>query len=396
MKNLHLRLPLWICTGLLCSIGMVMVISTTAGMGVEEVELNLRFITRQLAALLVGFFGAAVLSRLGTDWLRQRWVIVAVAGGLLALLAATPLIGVSVNGATRWVSLGPVRLQPAELAKLGFIVVMAWYLVVVEERVRVTWHGVLLPLAGFVVLAALIYRTRDLGSVIVIAGLLWFLLFYAGANWLYTTCMGILAAPLALYVTVFQSSYRYDRIMAFLDPMNQEIAATYHLRQSFIAIGTGGSWGVGLGQGPSKNAFLPERHTDFIYAIVCEELGLLGALGVAALFLGLVVIGFVIAAKTDDRHRRLLAVGLTALLGIQAFWNMFVVVGLLPTKGLTLPFISYGGSSLVVCLLCIGLLDAVARQCPQRQTVRVGATSRLGAVPVERPRPRRRPTEGVL
>ena len=229
----------------------------------------------------------------------------------------------------------------------------------------------------------LIGADMSVRTVIVLAGLLWFMLFYAGANWLLSSFLALLATPLALYVSVFQSSYRYNRIMAFWDPMNPDIDAAYHLRQSFIAIASGGLSGTGLGQGPSRAHFLPERHTDFIYAVICEELGMVGGLIVAGLFLALVAVGFAIAARCVDRHQRLLAVGVTSLLGIQAFWNMLVVVGSLPTKGLTLPLISYGGSSVVVCLVAIGVLDAVARQCPDPLPVRQRAP--LGATPVRTP-----------
>lgn len=383
MPTLALRSMLWILVALLGGLGLVMVASTTVTTGPELGQLHYRNLIVQAIAMAVGLGMAIALSRLGTEWLRNTWVVAIVATGCALALAVTPHLGKSVYGATRWIDLGPVNIQPAELAKLGFILVLAWYLTRVEEKVRVTYNGVIVPIIAFAIAAVLVYRTKDLGSVIVLAGLLWFMLFYAGANWLLSSFLALLAAPLAIYVSVFQSSYRFNRIMAFRDPMNPDIEAAYHLRQSFIAIASGGLFGTGLGQGPSRAQFLPERHTDFIYAVICEELGMVGGLVVAGLFLALVGVGFAIAARSVNRHQRLLAVGMTSLLGIQAFWNMLVVVGSLPTKGLTLPLISYGGSSVVVCLVAIGVLDAVARQCPDAQPVRARAP--LGATTVRTP-----------
>jgi len=171
-------------------------------------------------------------------------------------------------------------------------------------------------------------------------------------------------------------SYRRDRLLAFLDPWHADGPAAYHLQQSFIAIGSGGLFGLGLGQSVAKYSFLPERHTDFIFAVICEELGLVGGLALAGVFLLLVWTGLAIAARAQDRFLRLLAVGATVVLGTQAFWNMLVVVGAVPTKGLTLPFISYGGSSVLVCLALVGVLDAVARANTRTQHNNL---SRIGA-----------------
>jgi len=204
--------------------------------------------------------------------------------------------------------------------------------------------------------------------------------FFAGTQWLYFLALAIGCLPPLAYVTIYQVAYRRERLMAFWDPWNAEGPAGYHLRQSFIAIGSGGLYGVGLGQSHAKMDFLPEKHTDFIYAVICEELGLAGALSLAGVFALLVITGLGLALSTRDRHQRLLAVGATMVLGTQAFWNMLVVVGAVPTKGLTLPFISYGGSSLVVCLALIGVLDAVARAAVAESRRRTTG-ARIGAAP---------------
>lgn len=392
MSPAHLRMLLWLLTAALCGFGLVMVASTTSGFSSAESGPTAAYVIRQGAAMVLGLLVALGLSWFGPERLRHPAVIVlAVVGTIGALLVARHLMA-PVNGAWRWIRVGPLQVQPAELAKLALILVGAWYLVRVEEKVRVHWHGVLLPLVGFGMIALLVYMTRDLGSVVVMAGILWVMLFYAGANWLFTTVIGIGCAPLVLYLAVFQTGYRRDRILAFLDPMDASNPAAWHLKQSFIAIGSGEVEGVGLGESMSRFAFLPERHTDFIYAVICEELGFIGGFVIAGLFLALVWTGLAIANRTRDRHSRLLAVGVTVLIGIQAFWNMLVVTGTVPTKGLTLPFISYGGSSILVCLAGIGLLDAVARRCPEPEQLPGHATTRIGAVAITR----RSETEGAL
>lgn len=383
-----LRVLLWSTATALSCLGLVMVVSTTATKGADE-ALNYGYLLRQAVALGVGVVGAVACSLIGIGALRRAWLVVPAVLVVFVMLALVPHVSPAVNGAHRWFDLGPIKLQPAELAKVAVVVLAAWYLVWVEEKVRVHWHGVLLPLVGFASIALLVYQTRDLGSVVVMAVVLWAILFFAGARWLYTTLLGLGCLPLVGYVAVFQTAYRRERIFAFFDPWNADGPAGYHLRQSYLAIASGGWTGVGLGEGLSKQGFLPERHTDFVYAVICEELGMVGGGAVAVGFLVLALVGLGIAGSAGDRHGRLLAIGATVLLGFQAFWNMMVVTGAVPTKGLTLPFVSYGGTSLVVCWLLVGMLDAVARTADpmrfpalaRRHTTHV----RLGAVVVTQP-----------
>ena len=389
MSNRLLRNLLWLCTLGLSGVGLVMVASTTSH---GHTGTNWGYLLRQGVAFVIGFGAALALSRMGVAWLRSTLVVGLLAVGTMLMLLIAREFMRPINGAWRWIDLGVVSIQPAELAKLALIVTVAWYLVRLEERVRVHWYGVLVPMVAFLVLALLVYRTRDLGSIVIMAMVLWSMLFYAGANWLYSAVVGLLFSPLVLYLAVFQTAYRRDRILAFVDPLNPENEAAYHLKQSFIAIGSGGWNGVGLGRGMSKNSYLPENHTDFIYAVICEELGFVGGIAVAATYLLLVWVGLMIAGRARDRHQRLIAVGASVLIGVQAFWNMMVVTGVLPTKGLTLPFISYGGSSLVVCLVAVGFLAAVLRACPDTRLSRRSVTVRIGAMSVNR-RPQ---TEGAL
>jgi len=373
-----LRLQLWIIVLFLCGVGLVMVASTTSGMsGKTGIALNYGYLAKQALALVLGLGVAAMVSWWGTERLGRTWVVMTAIAISVGALLAVHVLGREINGAKRWIDLGPINLQPAELAKLTLVLAAAWHLTRVAEKVRVFWYGILLPIAAFAVVAGLIYLTKDLGSVVVLAVVLSAMFFFGGARWDYFVGLGFLCLPTLLYVTVWQVAYRRDRMLAFLDPWNSEGPAAYHLRQSYITIGSGGLLGVGLGQSSSKLAFLPEKHTDFIFAVICEETGMVGAMIVAFAFLMLVLTGLMIASQCRDRHQRLLAIGVTVVLGFQAFWNMLVVTGTVPTKGLTLPFISYGGSSLVVCLALVGILDAVARAAVKSS--RRTSTSRIGA-----------------
>lgn len=377
-----LRIQLWFLVVVLCCFGLVMITSATA-MGTNviaagnESGITYAFLIKQAIAMAAGAVAAMVIGAMGAERLRQGWVVALVVVGALGSLALVHVLGREINGAKRWIDLGPINLQPAELAKFALVIAAAWHLSRVAERVRSSWYGVVVPLMGFVLIGGLVYLTKDLGSVVVMAVVLGAMIVFAGAPWWYLVSIGGLCAPALIYYTVIQVSYRRDRMLAFLDPWNADGPAAYHLQQSFIAIGSGGLFGVGLGQSTAKMSFLPEKHTDFIYAVICEEFGMVGALSVAGVYLLLVYTGLLIAAQARDRHLRLLAIGSTVLLGTQAFWNMLVVTGAVPTKGLTLPFISYGGSSVVVCLALIGVLDAVA-QANVRATNRT-SSSRIGA-----------------
>ena len=287
-----LRIQLWFLVVGLCCFGLVMITSTTA-MGTNVIAaggdgITHAFLIKQAIAMAAGAVIAMVIGSMGAERLRHGWVVALVVVGALGSLALVHVIGREINGAKRWIDLGPINLQPAELAKFAVVIAAAWHLSRVAERVRSTWYGVVVPLAGFALVAGLVYMTKDLGSVVVMAVVLGAMIVFAGAPWWYMVSIAGLCAPALIYSTVIQVSYRRDRMLAFLDPWNADGPAGYHLRQSFIAIGSGGLFGVGLGQSTAKMSFLPEKHTDFIFAVICEELGLVGALAVATTFLLLV------------------------------------------------------------------------------------------------------------
>ncbi len=391
MNGKWLRFQLWGLIFALSGFGLVMIASTTGMMGGKDGSMTYSFIVKQALAMALGVAGAACISALGVERLKQTWLVALMVGGTLCALAAVLALGREINGARRWIDLGPINLQPAELAKLAVVLGTAWHFSRIAERARSSLYGVLIPLAGFAVIAGMVYLTKDLGSVVVMGVVLGTMILFSGAPWWYFLCVVGSILPALLFFSVYSVGYRRERMLAFLDPENAEGPTGYHLRQSFIAIGSGGLFGVGLGESTAKLAFLPEKHTDFIFAVICEEMGLVGGMALAFAFLLLVGTGLGIAARASDLHQRLLAVGATMVLGLQAFWNMLVVTGAVPTKGLTLPFISYGGSSVVVCFALVGILDAVARANAER---RVSTTTRIGAA-IRSDRALRWQTEGA-
>ncbi len=399
-SSTRLRVALAIIVAILCGFGLVMIASTTVigtASGRSDGTVTYAFLFKQGLGMLGGLLAALLLARFGVDRLKDWRVVAAIFSVAVLSLLAVLVVGRSINGAKRWIDLGPVNLQPAEIAKFAVVIAIAWLLGRAAERVRTFKHGLVLPVLAFAFLGGLVYVTKDLGSVVVMGVVLLAMMLMAGAPWAKLCAMGVAALPMIAYLAVWEVSYRRERFFAFIDPWNSEGPAAYHLQQSFIAIGSGGTTGVGLGEGGAKLAFLPERHTDFIYAVICEEFGMTGGLAIAGAFFALVVVGLMIAQQSRDLHRRLLATGAVMILGTQAFWNMLVVTGSAPTKGLTLPFISYGGSSVAICLILVGLLDACARANARDLATRPLTTRPVGATTTRRiTLPVRRPTtEGV-
>jgi cell division protein FtsW len=266
----------------------------------------------------------------------------------------------------RWIRIGAFSLQPSELAKPALILFLAFFL---ESRLRSVGsttmddaRNTLLPAAvPAVVFLILIVLQPDLGTAIACAGIAASIFYVAGVRLRYFG-YSLLAATLPLYYLLFHVSWRRERMLAFLNPFSDPQGRGFHMIQSLIAVSTGGLTGVGLMEGKQKLFYLPEPHTDFIFAVISEELGLIGAIFVVALFTIFLVRGVRTALKIEDPFGRLLATGITCMVCLQAFINVSVVLGLLPTKGIPLPFVSYGGSSIFVMLLCVGVLLNVSKQ----------------------------------
>jgi cell division protein FtsW len=281
---------------------------------------------------------------------------------VLLVLVLVPGVGVEVNGAQRWLRIGPFQFQPSELAKMALILLLAHKLTKSQDRIKSFLHG-FLPVAIIAgAFAGLIYKERDFGVPVVIGCVFLLMVYVAGTRWQYIGTCAVLAVPLLIAVVEFSPAYRKLRFLAFLDPFKYRNEGGFHLIQSLAAFARGALWGVGPGAGEQKLFYLPAAHTDFIFAVWGEEMGLWGTCLVAALFCAFLVIGIRVARHAPDLFGALLAIGIVALISLHAAFNMGVTTGLLPTKGLTLPFISYGGTAQIVFLALTGVLLNIGLQ----------------------------------
>ena len=346
-------------TGLL-GFGIIMVLNVSYFQAEARYGDPYLFFRKHLVWVVVGVVAMLIVSRLRLEML-EKWAGWMLPLSLLALLAVLiPGIGAERGGAQRWIALGGFSLQPSEFVKLGVVLFLARWISRHRERMPSFVDGVLPALLCVGLVCALIMGQPDFGTTVILGVLALLMLFVGGARPTHVAglvCLG--AAGIVLAVQV--APYRMRRLLAFLDPFEHSQDAGFQLVQSLIAFGSGGATGVGLGQSKQKMLFLPEAHTDFIFALVGEELGLLGALMVLALFAVVAVRGFRIAARHPDSFASLLAFGLTAVLILSAVVNIGVVLGVLPTKGLPLPFVSYGGSALLATMIEVGLLSALSR-----------------------------------
>ena len=364
MELIHRRGPAWglfVTVLALTCIGIVMVYSASSVAAQARFHDGAFFLKRQLAYAVIGVLAMSVAWSLHYVKLRRWTLPLLVLAVLAVLLVLFPHIGRAAGGSRRWLSLGGFfNLQPAELAKLAIILYLSNFLANRGARVREFVPGILPPLIVFAVLAVPILKQPDLGSVVVLGLITFVMLFVGGARLWHLLLVGAAAVPAGL-VLILHESYRATRLLAFLDPWKDPRGAGFHIIQSLLALGSGGLFGLGLGHSRQKFFYLPERHTDFIFAIIGEELGLVGAAAVIVLFMLLAMWGWRIASGVPDRYGSLLTSGLTAMLVGQAALNIGVVSGTLPITGVPLPFISFGGSSLVMSYLAIGILMNVSQ-----------------------------------
>ncbi len=343
----------------LCAIGLVMVTSASSFTAVSRYGDAAYFLKRQAVAGVVGIACMMAMLRLNYMTLR-RWAYPILGGVLILLILVNiPGIGTKAGGARRWIRLPFFSLQPTELAKVAVAIYLACSLAKKRDKIKSFSVGFLPHCFVTGIVALLVIIQPDLGSTLALAFILGVLLFAAGTRMSYLLLSGLLAAPVIVWQIV-SKSYRMDRIRAFLDPWAYKEEEGYQIAESLLAIGSGGVGGLGLGEGRQKMLYLPEAHTDFIFSIIGEELGLIGAVAVILLFAVVIWRGFKIAFNAPDAFGTYLALGLTALLAFQSIGNMCVAMGLMPTKGMTLPFISYGGTSLVMNLLAVGILLSIS------------------------------------
>jgi cell division protein FtsW len=337
----------------LVGIGLIMVYSAGAAVARAGHQGLNSFLVKQSFAAGIGALAMWVMMNLDYRLLRRRAVIYGLLCGVIGLLVFV-LFGPELNNTHRWFFVGGISVQPAELAKLALIPFVAYQIERQQKRER--QRELLIPCClAFGILAALILLQPDLGSSVLLGATVFVLLFLAGLRWSYIVGTALVAIP-ALYFLIGMVPYRRARFLAFLDPAKDPLGAGYQAHQSLIAVGSGGVWGLGLGESLQKLHFLPHPHSDFVYSILSEETGLVGALAILVLFGILLWRGSRAGFKAPDTFGRYLAWGFTSLLVIQALIHISVALALMPTKGIPLPFISYGGSSLVVSMTAGGVL----------------------------------------
>ena len=347
------------CVVALVAFGVVMVFSASAVFADSRYDDPFHFLIRQSVFALVGLAICFTVARFDYHGYR-RWTYPVLAVAVLLLLMVVLGLGRAAGGAARWIAVGPVNIQPAEAAKLALILWLAYSLSKKAEQIRSFEVG-FLPhalVAGLLMLLCL--KQPDFGSAVMIGMLTFVLLFTAGARLGYLLGALMLAAPVG-YALVAFSPYRMKRIEAFLEPFEHRYGIGYQIAESLMSFGAGGVTGVGIGDSRQKLLFLPEAHTDFISAIVGEELGFVGIVLLLSAYVLLVLRGLRAAHRAADDYGAYLAIGITMFLGMQAFTNLAVAMGMLPTKGLVLPFMSYGGSSLLVNCAAVGILLNVSR-----------------------------------
>jgi cell division protein FtsW len=340
----------------LVGIGIVMVYSASSAVALKKYGSDFLFLKKQAIFALIGLFGLVICRHFPYRWYRVlTYPLLALA---LIFLIATQFTdyGFSAGGATRWLRWGSLSFQPSEFARFALIIFLAYSLDKKGDRLKEFSIGFLPHVFVLAVIGGCIIWQPDFGSVVILAALTWLMMFVGGVRCLYLFgSLIVFLLPLAYYFLT-SSQYRMGRIMGFLNPWQYPADQGYQVIHSLMAFGTGGLWGTGIGKGYQKLFYLPEPHTDFIFSIIGEEFGLMGVMIIIVLYAWILLKGLKIARNAPDTFGSLMAIGLTAAMGMQICINMGVTLGLLPTKGLTLPFLSYGGTSLLLNMVSIGIL----------------------------------------
>jgi len=358
LKNKNWDMVLLFVTLALLSIGLVMVMSASIPIAEKRLGQSFFYFSRQAVFVVVGIFAAMIVSRIPVKHWQQAGPALLLLGLTLLVLVVVPGVGKQVNGSMRWLPLGFINLQVSEMVKLMMFIYLAGYLVRRGEEIRSTARGFLKPMLVLSFAVVLLLMEPDFGAAAVMLATALGMMYMAGVGLLKFLAL-ITSTVGAMALLAMVSPYRVQRILSFMNPWEDPYNSGFQLTQSLIAFGRGEWFGVGLGGSIQKLFYLPETHTDFLYAILAEELGLVGAILVIVLFAVLVWRAFLIGAhatRVEQYFSAYLAYGIGIWIGLQAFINIGVNMGVLPTKGLTLPLMSYGGSSIVVTLVSIGLL----------------------------------------
>ena len=351
---------LGITTGVLVLLGLVMVLSASSVEAFATSGSSFVYFQKQVMWVTLGVIAYVVGTRIHYRRLRRFSKVLYYFSLVLLLVVLVPGLGTSANGSARWIALGPLTFQPSELAKLALILFLADAFTSKKEAYLRDLRETLVPvLPAIGALAVLVMLQPDLGTTMLLSMIGMGVLFVAGAPIAYITTMFVTGTGLAI-LAALAAPYRRARVLAFLDPWKDPLVTGYHTIQSLIALGSGGLFGVGLGASRQKWLYVPNAHTDFIFAIIGEELGLIGTVTVVCIFGFLCYLGVRIAQRAADRFGMLVAAGITIWMAVQAVVNMGAVTGSLPITGVPLPLVSFGGSSLVVSLLAMGILTNIA------------------------------------
>ncbi|MDO8436442.1 MAG: putative lipid II flippase FtsW [bacterium] len=360
------RISIFTIVAILISLGIVMIYSASAIYAYEKMGDSLYFLKRHLIYLAVGVGMMLFAMSIDLNILKRFSKPLILASIILLVMVLIPHIGRETAGARRWFHLGPLNFQPSELAKIAMMLYIADMVSRKESAMKSFWYGYIPPILVLGAVVGLILLEPDLGTAITISFITIIMLYVSGVR-VKHIALSFLASLPALYILLFSVPYRKKRMLAFLNPWADKQGIGFQIIQSFVALGSGGLFGVGLGQSRQKLFYLPASHTDFIFSIIGEELGLIGTVTVTALFILFVWQGMRIVFKALGTFERLLALGVVSLVALEAMINIGVTAGALPTKGLPLPFISYGGSGLIFHLLAVGLLLNVAKTCEAYQ-----------------------------
>lgn len=361
LNQKHIDYTLLVVTLLLMAIGVTMVYSSSAIFAQDRYQDSLYFLKREVIFTGIGILLIFVFKNINYRlYYKLTYPLLLITLALL-ILVFIPGIGHRAGGAQRWLRIAGFGLQPSELAKIAVIFFMAYSLAKKGTKVKNFKTGFLPIVLIGGLFAGIVLMQKDLGSALVICMVMIIMLFIAGTRISYLAA-GVIAAVPVLYFLIFSVDYRRRRILAFLDPWEHQRDSGFQIIQSYVAFNSGGLFGAGLGQGKQKLFYLPAAHTDFIFSVLGEELGLIGVFFVLLLFLIFLFRGIKIAFRAPDPYGTFLAVGITTLVICQALINFGVVMGLLPTKGLPLPFISHGGTSLLVLCILVGIMLNISSQ----------------------------------
>jgi cell division protein FtsW len=357
--NIKETRSIFISVLILVGIGTLMVYSSTALIAMRKYGSGFHYLWNHLFTVFVGLAAMVVLAK--TNYQRLRPSVYVLMGLSLVMLTLVflPGIGISANGARRWLKLWPTTFQPSEFVKIVMVIFLAHYMDRNIHRMKEFRYGILIPVGIMIFFQGIIILQPDFGAVISLGIITISLLILGGARLSHIGALILTLLPF-IYLFVASSSYRMKRIMCFTDPWKEPFGCGFQLVQSFIAFGSGSFFGIGLGGSKQKLYYLPEVHTDFIFSLIGEELGLIGVLVVLGLFVWLFVKGIRVSDRTDDPFSYFLTLGLSMMIGVQAIINFAVSTGLMPTKGLPLPFISYGGSALLINMAAAGILISIS------------------------------------